>query len=162
MNLINEKEIFGHNIQILINQRNWSIQHAAKEIKYDRNKLSKILIGQQNFKLTTAIKFARFFNVSVFLLFDRVFENSQYRDHFPFIESDYMFVFRKNFKNTQLKQASIHPLDSAIVSHIISGHRNDITINTLHRFSQDSEIPLSELLKTETDKHTQQLLRTNN
>lgn len=72
MNLINEKEIFGHNIQILINQRNWSIQHAAKEIKYDRNKLSKILIGQQNFKLTTAIKFARFFNVSVFLLFDRV------------------------------------------------------------------------------------------
>ncbi len=60
MNLINEKEIFGHNIQILINQRNWSIQHAAKEIKYDRNKLSKILIGQQNFKLTTAIKFARF------------------------------------------------------------------------------------------------------
>ena len=73
-----------------------------------------------------------------------------------------MFVFRKNFKNTQFKQASIHSLDSAIVSHIISGHRNDITINTLHRFSQDSEIPLSELLKTETDKHTQQLLRTNN
>ena len=162
MNLINEKEIFGHNIQILINQRNWSIQHAAKELEYDRNILSKILIGQQNFKLTTAIKFARYFNVSVFLLFDRVFENSQYRDHFPFIECDYMFVFRKNFKNTQFKQASIHSLDSAIVSHIISGHLNDITINTLCCFSQDSEIKLSELLKTETDKHTQQLLRTDN
>lgn len=162
MNLINEKEIFGHNIQILINQRNWSIQHAAKELEYDRNILSKILISQQNFKLTTAIKFARYFNVSVFLLFDRVFENSQYRDHFPFIECDYMFVFRKNFKNTQFKQASIHSLDSAIVSHIISGHRNDVTINTLCCFSQDSEIELSELLKTETDKHTQQLLRTDN
>lgn len=154
-----EKEIFGNNIQILINQRNWTIQHAANELKYDRNKLSKILTGSQNFELRTVIKFARFFNISVFLLFSRLFENEQYRILFPFIESDYMSVFRKNFESSSLKQSDIN-LDSTTVSHIICGRRNNPTIDTLQHFTENSNTILSELFKTETDKFTEQHLIT--
>ena len=36
MYLPDEKSIVGRNLQILINQKNWSIKQAAKELNYDR------------------------------------------------------------------------------------------------------------------------------
>ena len=88
MNVEDDKNTFGQNLQALISQRNWTIQHAAKEIGYDRNDLSKILSGTKNFKLQTAIRFAHFFDISVFLLFSRLFDNKEYRIHFPFEEAE--------------------------------------------------------------------------
>lgn len=35
MYLPDEKSIVGRNLQILINQKNWSIKQAAKELNYD-------------------------------------------------------------------------------------------------------------------------------
>lgn len=69
MYLPDEKSIVGRNLQILINQKNWSIKQAAKELNYDRINLSKMLSGSQNFRIKTLVKFAHFFDVPVFLLF---------------------------------------------------------------------------------------------
>lgn len=66
MYLPDEKSIVGRNLQILINQKNWSIKQAAKELNYDRMNLSKMLSGSQNFRIKTLVKFAHFFDVPVF------------------------------------------------------------------------------------------------
>ena len=55
MYLPDEKSIVGRNLQILINQKNWSIKQAAKELNYDRINLSKMLSGSQNFRIKTLI-----------------------------------------------------------------------------------------------------------
>ena len=140
MYLPDEKSIVGRNLQILINQKNWSIKQAAKELNYDRMNLSKMLSGSQNFRIKTLVKFAHFFDVPVFLLFNRLF-----------VDEDYMHVFRVNFKATSVKQSLI-ALDSTTVSHIINGRRNNPTISTLHQFAEYSNTSLSELFKTEIDK----------
>ena len=145
MYLPDEKSIVGRNLQILINQKNWSIKQAAKELNYDRINLS------QNFRIKTLVKFAHFFDVPVFLLFNRLFEDEQYRKDFSFVDEDYMHVFRVNFKATSVKQSLID-LDSTTVSHIINGRRNNPTISTLHQFAEYSNTSLSELFKTEIDK----------
>lgn len=124
MYLPDEKSIVGRNLQILINQKNWSIKQAAKELNYDRINLSKMLSGSQNFRIKTLVKFAHFFDVPVFLLFNRLFEDEQYRKDFSFVDEDYMHVFRVNFKATSVKQSLID-LDSTTVSHIINGRRNN-------------------------------------
>lgn len=151
MYLPDEKSIVGRNLQILINQKNWSIKQAAKELNYDRINLSKMLSGSQNFRIKTLVKFAHFFDVPVFLLFNRLFEDEQYRKDFSFVDEDYMHVFRVNFKATSVKQSLID-LDSTTVSHIINGRRNNPTISTLHQFAEYSNTSLSELFKTEIDK----------
>lgn len=151
MYLPDEKSIVGRNLQILINQKNWSIKQAAKELNYDRMNLSKMLSGSQNFRIKTLVKFAHFFDVPVFLLFNRLFEDEQYRKNFSFVDEDYMHVFRVNFKATSVKQSLI-ALDSTTVSHIINGRRNNPTISTLHQFAEYSNTSLSELFKTEIDK----------
>lgn len=107
MYLPDEKSIVGRNLQILINQKNWSIKQAAKELNYDRINLSKMLSGSQNFRIKTLVKFAHFFDVPVFLLFNRLFEDEQYRKDFSFVDEDYMHVFRVNFKATSVKQSLI-------------------------------------------------------
>ena len=66
MYLPDEKSIVGRNLQILINQKNWSIKQAAKELNYDRMNLSKMLSGSQNFRIKTLVKFAHF---SMYLYF---------------------------------------------------------------------------------------------
>ncbi|WP_295249426.1 helix-turn-helix transcriptional regulator [uncultured Catenibacterium sp.] len=147
----NERNIVGQNLQVLINKRNWTIKHAAKELNYDRIKLSRILSGAHNFKLQTMVKFARYFDISVFLLFDRLFENEDYRNRFPFVDTNYMNVFTDNFKSQNIKQSTI-TLDPATISHIINGHRSNPTINTLLQIAEDSKTSLSELLKTDSDK----------
>lgn len=151
MNTEDEKNIFGHNLQILINQRNWSIKQAAEEIGYDRNDLSKILVGSKNFTLETAIKFSRFFNISLFLLFCRLFNSEKYRTSFPFVDTQYMCVIRKNFQLLSAKQAAID-MDSSTVSHIMHGRRKNPTINTLYKIADGASVSLDELLKTEQDK----------
>lgn len=55
MYLPDEKSIVGRNLQILINQKNWSIKQAAKELNYDRINLSKMLSGSQNFRIKTLV-----------------------------------------------------------------------------------------------------------
>lgn len=145
MYLPDEKSIVGRNLQILINQKNWSIKQAAKELNYDRINLSKMLSGSQNFRIKTLVKFAHFFDVPVFLLFNRLFEDEQYRKDFSFVDEDYMYVFRVNFKATSVKQSLID-LDSTTVSHIINGRRNNPTISTLHQFAEYSKHPNSSSL----------------
>lgn len=148
---VNERNIVGQNLQVLINKRNWTIKHAAEELNYDRIKLSKILSGTHNFKLQTMVKFARYFDISVFLLFDRLFENEDYRNKFSFVDTNYINVFTKNFKSKKIKQSTI-TLDPATISHIMNGHQGNPTINTLLHIAEDSKTSLSELLKTDSDK----------
>lgn len=155
-----EKSIVGRNLEILINQKNWTIKHAAQELNYNRIGLSKMLSGSQNFRLQTLIKFARFFDVSLFLFFNRFFEDERYRRHFSFIETEYMNIFRENFKIASIKQSSIE-LDSTTVSHLMHGRRNNPTINTLHQIAVDSKIPLFKFLMTETDKSIDDYLTEN-
>lgn len=159
MNTEDEKSIFGNNLQVLTNQRNWTIQQAAREIGYDRNDFSAILSGTKNFKLQTAVKFAQFFNVSVFLLFTRLFKDGEYRACFPFVEKDdYMVIVRKNFQSLSTRQSDV-AMDPSTVSQIMNGRRNNLTINTLHTIAASASVPLCELLKTEQDKKTEEKLK---
>lgn len=157
-NTEDEKNIFSKNLQLLINQKNWTIQKAAKELGYDRNDLSKILVGNKNFELRTVVHFAQFFNVSVFLLFDRLFENEQYRTNFPFVEADYISVIRNNFRSCSAKQSHVD-MDPSTVSQIMNGGRNNPTIDTLHKIADGASVAFHQLLKTEQDKQTENKLK---
>ncbi len=151
MNTEESSRVFGQNILSLIQKRNWSFQAAACELHYDREDLSKLTVGMKNFRLETAIRFARFFNVSLFLLFSRLFGEAKYQEAFVFVDADYMDVLRANFKGSAAKQADID-LDSTTMWQIMHGQRGNLTIRTLEKIAQGSKLPLSELLKTDQDK----------
>ena len=68
MYLPDEKSIVGRNLQILINQKNWSIKQAAKELNYDRMNLSKMLSGSQNFRIKTLVKLLIFRCTCIFII----------------------------------------------------------------------------------------------
>lgn len=158
MNATDEKTIFGNNLLVLITQRNWTIQQAAIELGYNRNSLSQILVGSKNFRLETAIKFAKYFDISLFLLFSRLFKDNGYRTHFRFVDADYMDLIRKNFRTTSTKQSEVQ-LDPTTVSHIMHGKRSNLTINTLCQISSATSKPLAELLKTDLDKEKENYLK---
>lgn len=58
MNQENDKNLFIHNLQIVIN--NWLIKQTAKEIGHDHNDLSKNLIKSITFISEATIKFSLF------------------------------------------------------------------------------------------------------
>lgn len=152
------KALFGKNLVVLIRQRNWTIKKAAEEIGYFRNDLSAILSGNKNFQLRTAVKIAKYFDVSVFLMFDRLFDDADYRKNFPFVDADYMDMIRKNFSNSTTKQSNID-LDPTTVSHLIKGRRNNPTVNTLSKIAEGSGTTVSALLKTIQDKQIEKKLK---
>ena len=153
-----ERIVFGKNIQTIMNQQGCTIQRVALDCGYDRESLSALLLGNKNFKLATAVKLARYFDVSIFLLFSRSFESQAHLKEFPFVEADYMEVLRRNFRNTAAKQAAVE-LDSPTVSQIMNGRRNNLTVDTLHLFAKGAARPLSELLITEADKTIERRLK---
>ena len=132
-----DRQTFGSNVSYLIDQMGWSVQYTANQIGYNRMDLSAVLTGRKNFKLSTIIKIAQFFNVSVFLLFSRLF-------------SDYMQVIQKNFRSYSAKQANV-ALDATTVSHILHGRRTNITISTLEQLAAGAGLSVSDLLKTAQD-----------
>ena len=98
MNDQNEKMLFGKNVDKLINQRYQTVKQAAREIGYYRNDLTKVICGKKNFQLKTALKIAKYFNISVFLLFDRLFDVAEYRTKFHYVDEEYDEVIRVNFR----------------------------------------------------------------
>lgn len=151
LNVDGTLKIFGENILILIRQNGWTITEAARQLRYGRNDLSLIINGTKNFQLKTAVRFAKIFNISVFLLFSRQFDDSEYRERFPFIEENYMEVFAQNFREFHLKQAMVE-LDSATMSKIMNGKYQNPTIKTLCTIGADTTTSVSALLKTHKDK----------
>lgn len=150
-----ENRIFAENLDILLRQRGWSNQDAAEELHYDRNLLSSILSGNQNFRLETAVKFARYFKAPLFLMFSRNFKISEYREDYSFVETDYMEVLRNNFRALHVKQADV-AIDSSTMCHIMKGRRKNLTINTLRKIAVGASVPLSELLKTRQDREIEE------
>lgn len=159
MNLNEAMTIFGENLSILIGQRNWTVQYAARELEYGRNDLSAVINGAQNIQLKTVVRFARYFNTAVFLMFSRQFDNEEFRRKFPFVEADYMNVFCENFQRHSL-QRSIIELDAATVSKILNGKYKNPTIKTLHIICLDSGIQLSEMLKTIQERQVEEKEKT--
>ena len=159
MNLNEAMTIFGENLSTLIGQRNWTVQYAARELEYGRNDLSTVINGTQNIQLKTAVRFARYFNTAVFLMFSRQFENEEFRRKFPFVEADYMNVFCDNFQRYSLRRSMIE-LDAATVSRILNGKYKNPTIKTLHTICLDNGILLSEMLKTIQDKQAEEQEKT--
>lgn len=152
MDLNDERRIFGRNLYTLIQKRNWSMRRAADEIGYGRNDFSGIINGTKNFQLKTAVKIAKFFDVSLFLMFSRQFDVKEYRERFLFIETDYMNVFVENFNRKSLKRSRVE-LDAATLSKILNGKYKNPTIKTLETICLDNGVVLSELLKTSQDKN---------
>lgn len=145
-----DRQTFGSNVSYLIDQMGWSVQYTANQIGYNRIDLSAVLTGRKNFKLSTIIKIAQFFNVSVFLLFSRLFSEPSYQKSFPFVDTDYMQVIQKNFRSCSAKQANV-ALDTTTVSHILHGRRTNITIATLEQLAAGAGLSVSDLLKTAQD-----------
>ena len=102
MNDQNEKMLFGKNVDKLINQRYQTVKQAAREIGYYRNDLTKVICGKKNFQLKTALKIAKYFNISVFLLFDRLFDVAEYRTKFHYVDEEYDEVIRVNFRELNI------------------------------------------------------------
>ena len=145
-----DRQTFGSNVSYLIDQMGWSVQYTTNQIGYNRMDLSAVLTGRKNFKLSTIIKIAQFFNVSVFLLFSRLFNEPSYQKSFPFVDTDYMQVIQENFRSYSAKQANV-ALDATTVSHILHGRRTNITISTLEQLAAGAGLSVSDLLKTAQD-----------
>lgn len=155
--VVDYNSIFGVNLGKLIEQKKWSDQKAAEELGYSRKELSLVITGQQNFKMKTAVKFARYFNVSLHLFFTRVFDNDEYRAHFPFVEADYMSVLGQNFRDLSIKQASID-MDKSSLSQILNARRRSITIETATKLAEEAGVSLADLLMTVEDKEIKKKL----
>ena len=151
MDVDREKAVFGKNVNMLIQQNDWSFQRAADEIRCSRLILSRIVDGRQNFRLETAVKIARRFDISVFLMFSRLFENPEYQNAFHFVETNHMAVIRANFKAKRIKQSDV-ALDATTVAHLMGGRRSNPTIHTMCTLAEGVQLPLSELLKTTQDR----------
>lgn len=160
MDMLDARGVFGRNIGLLVNQRNWTIKKAAEELDYSRNDLSAIMSGKKNFQLETAVKMAKHFDISVFLLFDRLFETAEYRNHFLFVDTNYNEVIRDNFDKASARQSAVD-LDATTVSHFMNGRRNNPTINTLCKIADGARLSVSALLKTDDDKEKEEILRRN-
>ena len=153
-----ELKIFKQNVIFLV-EKNYQVTYAAaKAIGCDRGDFSKLLYREKNFRLETLIKIAKTFNVSVFLLFSRLFDDPQYRDSFPFVDADYMSIIRTNFHAQSIPQSHI-ALDSTTVSHIMNGRRSNVTIRTICKIAAGASMSISELLKTEEDKIREKQLK---
>lgn len=158
MDTLDAKGLFGRNIGLLINQKNWTIKKAAEELDYPRNDLSAIMSGKKNFRLGTAVKIAKYFDISVYLLFDRLFETAEYRKKFPFVDTNYNDVIRENFSRSSSRQSAVD-LDATTVSHLMNGRRNNPTINTFCKIAGGANLTVSALLKTDADQKTEEILR---
>ena len=150
-----ERQIFGRNLLALICSKNWSVQRAAAELGYD---LSEILSGRKNFKLETAVKFARFFNTSFFLLFSRLFREPSYQENFPFEDADYMCVLQKNFLSHCTNRSAVD-LDATTLSHILHGRRRNVTISTVERLAAGANISVAALLMTESERQKEHRMK---
>lgn len=143
------KNIFSKNLDILISQKNWTVKQAAGELKYYRNDLAKILSGKKNFQLNTAVRIAKYFDVSVFIMFDRLFEIDHARFHY--VDVDYAEIIRINFKKSYARQSNVS-LDATTVSHFMNRRRNNPTIKTVYAIAEGAGISVSDLLKTKQDE----------
>lgn len=143
MNDQNEKMLFGKNVDKLINQRYQTVKQAAREIGYYRNDLTKVICGKKNFQLKTALKIAKYFNISVFLLFDRLFDVAEYRTKFHYVDEEYDEVIRVNFRESNARQSDIR-IDPTTVSHFMRGHRNNPTIKTICEIADGANLSVSD------------------
>ena len=150
--------IFGQNLEKLILQHCQTRTKCAEDTRYSRSELSKLLYGQRNLTLQKALRFARHFNISLFLLFSRNFEIFEYRNKFPFVDKDYTSVIRQNFKDLNGKQSKVD-LDPSTCSKLINGHRSNPTIKTLCRLALGANTSPAELLKTDEDKRIEKNLK---
>lgn len=160
MNDQNEKMLFGKNVDKLINQRYQTVKQAAREIGYYRNDLTKVICGKKNFQLKTALKIAKYFNISVFLLFDRLFDVAEYRTKFHYVDEEYDEVIRVNFRELNARQSDIR-IDPTTVSHFMRGHRNNPTIKTICEIADGANLSVSDLLKTVQDKELDKRIKEN-
>lgn len=158
--LITQK-IFGANLASLIRASGKTIQECAKQIHYGRSDLSLVIRGKKNITLQTAAKIAQHFDLSLFLLFTRQFDQGElYRRNFPFIETNYLSVYRKNFITLKGSQSKVE-LDPSTCWKLLSsdgGHANP-TVKTLCAIAAGANASLAELLKTNEDKRTEKKLK---
>lgn len=148
MNSTDDLKVFQQNLISLVEKNYQTTSTAAEAIRYDRGALSKLLYSQKNFKLETLLKIAKTFDVSVYLLFSRLF--AKYKDTFHYVEADYMEIIRTNFYAQSRPQSYIQ-LDPTTVSHILNGRRKNITIKTISKIAAGASISISDLLKTQQD-----------
>lgn len=90
---------FGNNIRILREDMNLSISEFAKAANYNRKGLSKLELGEQDIKLDTAMRIAKFVNRDFSYLFEDDFQLSgrdTVKDYY--IETDYYSIFVENYK----------------------------------------------------------------
>ena len=143
-----ELVVLGQNIQTLVNSNDFDICELSKNIEYNREAISKLLVGKQNIKLNTLLKICKFFNVSVSSLFDRNFDNYFSAESNEYIVVDYIKLFFTNLQ--EIKETNKIPLsqrfiDPATLSKIKHGQIKNPTINTLTSIANDYSTNLKAL-----------------
>lgn len=149
-------KILGENILFLQNKRNIGNKEFSKEIKYDRNDFAKLVLGEKNIQLSTAVKLAKHFNVSLSMLFNNSFrDDSGTREKSVFIDEDFHYIFAENvkmvMKKRQIPQSTIS-MDPASVTRILNYQIKDPCIKTLSVIAQAVHMSLSELFKIQYKK----------
>lgn len=126
--------VFGRNVQFLLERNHLSNIEFEKQTGYSRNDLPALLNGSMNFKLSTAIKIARFFDIYLPSLFHRSFLDDNRQRNKGFEDKDYYKIFRLNILDLRSRgyfgQSDVS-MDPATLSRFINGKVQDPKIYTL-------------------------------
>lgn len=148
----------GDNLQFICGKEGLSNRDFASKLNYDRIRLSKLFLGEQNVKLSTAKKMARATGYSLPALLNISFrEDPEYRKKEPYRENDFMKLFvyfvKEKMKEEEMTQADIccySGMDKAALSRILSNQEMDPTLKTMEKITHALGYELNVALKEET------------
>lgn len=148
----------GDNLQFICGKEGMSNKDFALKINYDRIRLSKLFVGEQNIKLSTAKRIASKTGYSLSALLNISFrEDAEYRKKELYKENDFMKLFlyfvKEKMKEKEITQADIcdcSGMDKATLSRILSNQEMDLTLKTMEKITHALGYELNVALKEET------------
>lgn len=134
----------GTNLQFICSRDCTSNKDFALKLNYDRILLSKLFIGTQNIKLSTANKIAYKTGYSLSALLSNSFKDDpKYRERELYIEIDTLELFlnfiNEKMKENRVSQASIcyySGIDKAALSRLLSRNNINPTLKTMEKITQ--------------------------
>lgn len=146
-----EQLIFGQNLQFLTQKENINDGELARRLKYDKNAISAIFLGNKNLTITTIDKIAKYFEVPVYSMFLRNF-----RDDFNTFKAigysnKTWEILQNNLKIFIGKDGIISAtkinFDSGYISRLCSGKYKNVRVETILRLSKEIKIAFPDLLQ---------------
>jgi transcriptional regulator with XRE-family HTH domain len=144
---------FGKNIDILLGLNKCiNYEEKGRFLRYDRNRLSYLLAGKQNIKLSTAVKMAEILDIDFPDLFIPDIMKNKWTNFSGATYIDYRNMFVRNVRriveNDETKNFnSINESSLTHTNKVLNNKVDNPTLVTLFLISQDVDRPLWELFR---------------